>query len=134
MWTAILSFLGGPLISGAIGAYKAKLEAGNTQDRMAVELAERELAVQQAERAAQTQVLIAEQGNWITRSVRPLWALPFILFTWKIIVWDKLLGWGVTDPLDEKMWSVFMIMVAAYFGGRSAEKVATTVAGVFKRK
>jgi hypothetical protein len=101
---------------------------------MAVELAERELAVQQAEREAQTQILIAEQGNWVTRSVRPLWALPFILFTWKIIVWDKLLGWGVTDALDEKMWSVFMIMVAAYFGGRSAEKVATTVAGVFKRK
>jgi hypothetical protein len=63
-----------------------------------------------------------------------IWALPFILFTWKIIVWDKLRGWGVTDPLDPKMWSVFMIMVAAYFGGRSAEKVATTVAGVFKRK
>jgi hypothetical protein len=75
MWGMILSFLGGPLISGAINAYKAKLEAGNTQDRMAVELAGRELAVQQAERAAQTQVLIAEQGNWITRSVRPLWAL-----------------------------------------------------------
>lgn len=134
MWNILASLIGGPIISGAINAYKAKLEAGNTQDRMAVELAERELAVQQAEREAQTKILIAEQGNWVTRSVRPLWSLPFIMFTWKVIVWDKLLGWGVTDPLDEKLWNVFMIMVAAYFGGRSAEKVATIVAGTFKRK
>ncbi len=134
MWAILANLIGGPIISGAIGAYKAKLEAGNTTDRMAVELAERELAVQQREREMQTQILVAEQGNWITRSIRPLWALPFILFTFKVIVWDKLLGWGVTDPLDDKMWNVFMIMVAAYFGGRSAEKVATTVAGALRRK
>jgi hypothetical protein len=50
------------------------------------------------------------------------------------VVYDKVLGWGTTDPLDPNMWNVFMAMVVAYFGGRSAEKVATTVAAVFKKR
>jgi hypothetical protein len=68
--------------------------------------------------------------------MRPLFAMPFILFTWKVIVWDKLLAdWthGSTDPLDPKMWGVFMAIVIAYFGGRSAENVATKIAGVLRR-
>ena len=53
--------------------------------------------------------------------------LPFIIFTWKVIVFDKVMGWGVTDRLDDKMWNVFMIAVASYFGGRSIEKVARII-------
>ncbi len=134
MWTIIANLIGGPIISGAIGAYKARLEAGNTTDRMAVELAERELSVQSRERELQTSLLIAEQGNWVTRSIRPLWALPFVIFTFKVVVWDKVLKLGSTDPLDPNMWGVFMIMVGAYFGGRSAEKMAVTIAAALKRK
>jgi hypothetical protein len=40
---------------------------------------------------------------------------------------------GHTDALDENLWSVVKAIIYAYFGGRSAEKVATTVAGVFKK-
>jgi len=51
--TPLLGFLGGPVITGVISAYKAKLEAGNTTDRIAADLAARELTVQQAEVQAQ---------------------------------------------------------------------------------
>ena len=54
MWTAILSFLGGPVIKGVIDGYKAKLEAGNTSERIAAELAQRELDVQRREAEVQS--------------------------------------------------------------------------------
>jgi hypothetical protein len=66
--------------------------------------------------------------------VRPLFALPFILFTWKVVVWDKLLGWGITDPLDPKMWGVFMLVVGAYFGGRTVERATNIIADAFGKK
>jgi hypothetical protein len=40
-WLA--SFLTGPIVNGAIEAYKARLAATNTQDRLAVELAAKEI-------------------------------------------------------------------------------------------
>ena len=92
MWGFILNLIGGPIISGAINAYKAKLEAGNTEDRIAADLAAKQLELDKREAEVNAQVVIAEQGNWATRWVRPVWALPFVLFTWKIVVWDKMLG------------------------------------------
>jgi len=39
-------------------------------------------------------------------------------------VFDKVVGWGTTDPLsgDVSQWA--MIVLTAYFAGRSLEKVA----------
>jgi hypothetical protein len=31
--------------------------------------------------------------------IRPLLALPVIVYLWKVIVWDKVLGWGTTDAI-----------------------------------
>ena len=122
-----------PVINAALGWQKQKLDAAGSHEARAVELAQQALALEQREAEINADVVKAEQGNWMTRWVRPVWALPFVLFSWKVVVWDKMLGWGSTDALDPRMWSVFMLMVAAYFGGRSAEKVATTIAAAFKR-
>jgi hypothetical protein len=130
------NLLGGPFAKAAVDAYRAKLTAENTTEKTVADLAARQIALDQREAEINAGVVIAEQGNWVTRSVRPLFALPFILFTWKVVVWDKLLAdWthGSTDALDPKMWGVFMAIVIAYFGGRSAENVATKIAGVFKK-
>lgn len=124
MWLSIISFLGGPVVSGLIKAYEAKLAAGNTSERIAADVAAGEIAAQQNDVKVAASVVIAEQGRWYTACIRPLFCLPFIIFTFKVIVWDKVLGWGVTDPLDPNMWGVFMVIVGAYFGGRSIEKVA----------
>ena len=124
MWGTLLSFLGGPIIRGVLDAYAAKLKASGEHDKLTVDLAARELAVEMREQELKTELLVAEQGNWMTRWVRPAFALPFVIFTFKVIVWDKVLGLGTTDALDPNMWSVFMVIVGAYFGGRSIEKVA----------
>lgn len=72
------------------------------------------------------QVLLAEQDNFLTRSVRPLWAAPFVIYTWKIVVWDKVFGFGVTDPLDEKMWALSMLIAGNYFFFRGSDKLIKT--------
>ena len=40
------------------------------------------------------------------------------------MVWDKVLGLGTTGALPEEMGQWAMIVLTAYFGGRSIEKVA----------
>ena len=61
--------------------------------------------------------------------IRPPLAAPFIVFTCKVVVYDKVLGLGTTDALDPNMWGVFQAMTYAYFGDRTIEKVAR----IFKR-
>jgi len=118
------SLLGGPFVQAALSAYRAKLDVENSTDARTADLAARELAVESREAELSQQLLIAEQGNWLARLVRPLFALPFIVYVWKIVVWDKVLAWGSTDPLGADMTGLMTTVVAAYFGGRTIEKVA----------
>lgn len=132
MLPAILSWLGtmlgGPFAKAAVDAYRAKLSAENTSEKIAAELAAREMLVEQRERELAVQVIIAEQGRWYTSLPRPLFALAFIIYVWKVVVWDKVLGLGTTDPLSGDVAQWAMIVLTAYFGGRSLEKVARILA------
>ena len=122
------NLIGGPFAKAALDAYRAKLSAGNASEKIAAELAARELDVEARERELATRLLIAEQGRWYTALPRPLFAGAFIIYTWKVVVWDKVLALGSTDPLggDVAQWA--MIVLTAYFGGRSLEKVARILA------
>jgi len=71
---------------------------------------------------ARQQVLIAEQQHRLTRWIRPAIAAPFAIYVWKVVVWDKVLGLGVTDPLDDRMWWIATTVVGAYFLTRPFEK------------
>jgi len=130
MLSAVLSWLGsllgGPFAKAAVDAYRAKLTAENTSEKIAADLAARELSVEQRERELATEVLVSEEGHWYTALPRPLFAFAFIVYVWKVVVWDK--GLGTTDPLsgDVSQWA--MIVLTAYFGGRSLEKVARILA------
>ena len=124
MWALVFNFLSGPVISGLISAYKARLASINTQDQMALDLLQKEIEADIAARAEGTKLLIAEQGHWFTAIIRPLFALPFIVFGFKVVVWDKVLGWGVTDRLDPNMWNVFQTIIVSYFGASAVERVA----------
>jgi hypothetical protein len=118
------NFLGGPFAKAAVDAYRAKLAAENAGDKIAADLVARELAVEQRERELATQVLLAEEGRWYTALPRPLFACAFIIYAWKVVVWDKVLGLGSTPPLTGAVGQWAVIVLSAYFGGRSLEKVA----------
>jgi len=124
MWTWLLSFLTGPLLQSALDAYKARLKLQDSTDQKALELLEAEIQAEIAARAQATQLLIAEQGHWYTAIIRPLFALPFIVFIFKVIIWDKCLGLGTTDAIDPNLWYVCQTIVISYFGATAVERVS----------
>lgn len=96
-------------------AYETKLKAETDSEKLKADMDIEQLKARQA-------VLVAEQGSWLTSWIRPGIAAPFIVFLWKIIVWDKVLGMGTTDDLSPQIWQVFMVVVGAYFLTRPFEK------------
>ena len=127
MWAWLASFLAGPVVNGLIGAYKAKLDAANSAGAQAADLAAKAIAAEIEARKSANAVIIAEQGRWYTAVIRPLLALPVIIYLWKVIVWDKVLGLGTTDAIggDVGIWAG--TIVTTYVGGRSLEKIARTI-------
>ena len=123
------NLLGGPFAKAAVDAYRAKLAAENASEKIAADLAARELAVEQRERELATQVVVAEQGHWYTSLPRPLFAFAFVIYVWKVVVWDKVFGLGSTDPITGMVADWSGMIITAYVGGRSIEKVAR----IFKR-
>ena len=118
------NLLGGPFAAAAVKAYQAKLTSENTSEKIAADLAARELSVEQREAELATQTVIAEQGRWYTALPRPLFAFAFVIYVWKVVVWDRVLGLGTTAALSSDVAQWAMIVLTAYFGGRSLEKVA----------
>ena len=112
MLTAVLAWLGnllgGPFAKAAVDAYRAKLAAENTSEKIAADLAAREISVAQRERELAAELVLAEQGRWYTALPRPLFAFAFIIYAWKVVVWDKVLGLGTTDALsgDVSQWAM----------------------------
>lgn len=73
--------------------------------------AEKMLAVLEASKAT---VLQAQRDRY-ERWVRIGFALPFVIYNAKLVLWDKVLGLGVTDPLSEELAAIQMTVIASYF-------------------
>ena len=125
MWTAILSFLGGPIVKAAIGAYEAKLKSGNTSEKIAADLAARELAVQQREAEVEGEYKRALIGRWYEPT--NLLGYIMVIYFGKIIVWDKVLKLGVTDSITGQgaEWAGWIMLF--YVGKRGFENVARII-------
>lgn len=128
MWSLILSFvaswipgIGKTLVDG----YKAKLDASNTTEHIAADLAARELAVQQAEIVAQSQLKIAEIGHWYEPD--HLFGYIMVFFMAKVVIWDTCLGLGSTPALrgDTATWAGMVMLF--YVGKRGAENIARII-------
>lgn len=80
-----------------------------------------------AQMNARRDVTIAEQGHWYTALIRPLMATPLVIYLWKIIVWDKVLKLGTTDPItgDGAIW--VSLMIGFYFGVDGLTQVARII-------
>lgn len=130
MWAFLGNLIAGPVINGAIGAYKAKLEAGNTADRIAADLAQRELEVQKTEVQAQAQLKTAQIGHFW--EPEKLFAYILVIYFAKLVLWDKVMGSFVgytenifrTDPLTGEAIGWAAMVMAFYFGKRGIENVA----------
>ena len=134
--TPIIGAILSPIVNGLLTAQKQRLDAAGSHEARVAELAQQQIALDKREAEVNASVVIAEQGNWVTRSIRPIFGLAAGILTWKILVWDLALGgWtgGSTDKLSPQAYWLLTTIVIAYMGGRSAEKVADKIAGVFKK-
>lgn len=125
-----------PVIGGLLTAQKQKLDAVGSHEAVAADLAKKAFEVDQKEAEVNASIIIAEQGNWITRSIRPILGMAAAILTWKILVWDLALGqWtgGSTDKLSPQAFWLLTTIIIAYMGGRSAENIATKIAGIWKK-
>lgn len=125
LWTFLGNLIAGPILGKALDAYKAKLDAGNTSDRIAADLAAKEVQLQAREAELQTQYRIAELGHWYEPD--KLMGYFVALYFGKLLVWDKVLGLGVTDPLAGFAETTSNLVVAFYFGKRGFENIARII-------
>lgn len=111
MWKILLSFLTGPLteISNDLKeAYQSKLAAQNDAEKIA---ADERINLLEARKT----VILAAQSDPFERFVRIGFALPFIVYINKVVLWDKVLGWGVTDGLSNNFTYIMMTILGGYF-------------------
>lgn len=120
MFGLVLKWLTGGGIAAIGGelrqAYEARLKATNDHEKLEAEQTIARLEAQQV-------IIVAEQGRWLTAWVRPAIALPFVVYLWKLIIYDKVLAWGATDNLSPEMWQMMTVIIGAYFLTRPFEKV-----------
>ena len=122
MWMTIISFLGGPVVKALIDAYSAKLKAENLDAKIAADLAGNEIASQTAETRALMQYRIAELGHWYEPD--KLIGYCVTIYFAKLLVWDKVLGFGTTDALAGFAAITANLVVSFYFAKRGFENVA----------
>lgn len=131
MPTWLISLVGGPIISAAVDVYKSKIAAGNTTEKIAADLASRELQVQQAEIEADAKLRQAEIGRWYEPD--HLMGYATALYYGKLLVWDKMLGLGSTEPLTGFAASTATAIVVCYYVKRGTENVSRILSAILKR-
>jgi hypothetical protein len=89
-------------------AFIAQTNAQTEQEQIKAKI---DIAALQAKQA----VLISEARTPINQFVRLALTFPACAFLWKVIIWDKLLGWGVTDGLSQNLWYYVFMVLSFYF-------------------
>ena len=117
---ALLGFFTGGGASGIAaeirGARADQLNAENDEDRIAAD-----------ERMAKVAMMVEAQtrgsGSWMPKAIRGCFGMIVPVYFGKLLIWDKVLGWGATDPLNGFAdWSARMVM-AFYFLDATVHKL-----------
>lgn len=126
----IFQFLGGPVAKAMVAAYQAHLAATTTDKQTAAALAGQEIAAGVAETQAITQLKIAQIGHPF--EVEKLFAYVTLFYYAKLLIWDKMLALGSTDPLTGWVLWAANLVIGFYFAKRGAENVATIISAIRK--
>ena len=117
MWSFLSGLMGLKGIAEKIAdAYAERQKALTDRERIVADERIKMLEMQR-------DVLVSEQGSRLTRWVRPAFALPFVVYVHKLVIWDKVLGFGSTDALSPELAQTMAIIIGAYFVARPFEKV-----------
>ena len=114
MWAFLLKFL--PIIGSSIGSIVKQIQEEKTKQLNSKNEAERIASDERIKvLEAKRDILLESYRNRWDNIVRFLWAAPFILYIWKLIIWDKILEWGITDPLSPTLENIMWTVLGGYF-------------------
>ena len=125
------NLLGGPFAKAAIDAYRAKLDLQGNKDKLTADLLAREQAVEQRETELQYEYRVASLGHWYEPD--KIMGYVVAVYFGKLLIWDKVLGLGSTDPLAGWAQTTANLIVIFYFGKRGFENVARTISSAIKK-
>jgi hypothetical protein len=112
MFSLLRNIFGGGLLGEITrelaGLYRKRLDA-----RSAEEQRKHDRRIMELE--SHRKVLLADTRQGIATFVRAFLIAPFGLYLWKVVVWDKLLKWGITDPLSPWLQALAGGMIGFYF-------------------
>jgi len=128
MLQLILNWLGGPVISAGIEAYKAKITAENDADARTTELAGKALLLDQREAELRSQERIALIGRWYEPV--NLMGYLLVLSIGKVVLFDSMLGLGETPAIKGAV-GEWLGMIATFFVGTRG---AVSVAAILRRR
>ncbi len=118
MLAGLLNLLGGGIIRQVISelnqAYKTRLQAQNSSERIRADKIIAELEMRKS-------VLVAESRYRWNIAFRTFLAMPFGLYMAKIIIFDKILKLGVTDDLSASQWKLAAVVYGFYFVYETAQ-------------
>jgi hypothetical protein len=128
MLQLILNWLGGPIVSAGIEAYKARITAENDADARTTELAGKALLLDQREAELRSQERIALIGRWY----EPVNMMGYllVLYIGKVVLFDSMLGLGETPAIKGAV-GEWLGMIATFFVGTRG---AVSVAAILRRR
>jgi hypothetical protein len=121
---AILKWLGSGVLDRVLAHLEARADSETARERVASEVVIEHVRAEIENRRAARDILVAEQGRWLTSLPRPLFAIPLGIW-WTAVIADSLFhfDWNVAalpPPLDE--WAA--AIVAALFLVDGGERIA----------
>lgn len=125
MWQWLASLIGGPVVKALLDAYNAHLKATTDDKQIAADLAGKEIAAQQLEIQQTAALKTAEIGRpW---EIEKLFAYVTLAYYAKLLIWDKVLSLGVTDPLTGWALVAANLVIGFYFTKRGFENIARII-------
>ena len=124
-WYALVKLVGGPVVSGLLTAYQAKLTAEGTSEKIAADLATTEIAAETTQAQLNQQLKISEIGHAFEPEKIAMWIT--LIFYAKCVIWDTLLGLGSTHALKGDVGTWAGLIMSFYFTKRGFENVARII-------
>ncbi|SDR15796.1 3TM-type holin [Pseudovibrio sp. Tun.PSC04-5.I4] len=117
-----LNKLGGGVLDRVLGFFETQAKSENEALRIRATVTSEEIRAELDSRRAARDIVLAEQGWWVTAMIRPAFAWPIVIWSGAIVA-DSLFhfDWNVAalpEPLNE--WAGWI--VGAYFLTRPFEK------------
>jgi hypothetical protein len=128
----LINLIGGPLVKALIEGYRVTLDAANTSERIAADLAIREIEAGIEARKRAHELRLATTGFVEMRLLTFAIAFPFVMHLWGVWLDTQFrLGWSIPkfpEPMDEWQGVIMLSFFGIYTLGRTVQSVGTAIA------